>query len=503
MTGRQMPYAVTRHINIPVVLLRRAGDSLRLRNIAAMLRYNCQILARRYIRGRTVLILLTLGIIYVLLRRRAVNYNRIEHPDHGFVLTLEYTGQLIAGLRALLSQQCWLSSFRLPLVIVEPFSNNSLLRHSHRLWRDHSEDHPTVLFRDLFDVDHLNEQSHMTGNPVLSTWENFLRVAPRKVILVTIENIHQAGCLLFQREMCELALHKPDIKLFTGCHMPENSQQAVTYLQKHNFHVVRNVCINCMEAMTYLTPDAVTEHIIGPHDAQGVTVIFNRWRFSMRVTKDCMDMEMCSNEKTVLPQRFVESKRLKRDAAWYRDSYFHSQMFIAIMIRVEWHFITNRKDQHHTNDAMKCLDEVLEAVAEVQKEFCNSNIASFLAMDVGAYGSGTFEHTIRNTNTSISMYTDVLNHTRHFVSELYRDTWTFKDWEESFLTIPSLLIDKGYIATLQRTIASKAACLILMGGGHFQHMALQSYFSLHPAKEEQCVKYVCVAPAFKRLFVVP
>lgn len=449
----------------------------------------------KYLRGRPLLVVLVLAALVILLRWRIESYNQARR--YGYVLTLEYTGQLVAGLRALLSQQCWISSFSLPLLIVEPFSNNSLLRHSHRMWKDYSLNSPTVRFRDLFDLDHFNAQSKVVGDAGIAEWEEFIEVAPRKIVLLTINDIHHSGCLLFDADMCNSV--QPTVnKVFEGCHLPRNSEAALDYLKRHDFYVVRNVCLNCMEDTTTLTPDVVTNYIFGSYDARDVTLIVNSWRFSMKINKNCREMETCRNQEGVLSQRFVQSRRLERDANWYLNSYFPSQMIITIMIRIEWHFITNRKRTN--NDAIKCLKEVLTTVKELQRKFGNLNNPSFLSMDVGSYGSGTFHQTIQHTNTSISTYDDVLNHTRVFVKELYRDAWTFSDWEESFLTIPGLLMDRGYIATLQQTIAAKGDCLILMGGGHFQHMALQAYLSKQPPSNERCVKYVCVAPPFKRLF---
>ena len=449
--------------------------------------------------GNTVCVPLLVLVVVMLVALRWRMFQRVEHGEYGFVMTLEYTGQQVAGLRALMSQQCWISSFDLPLAIVEPFSSNSLLCHSHQLWNNHLQGKTTVLFRDLFDIYHFNEHSYGAGNPVLVSWEEFLQNAPRKVVLVTIEDIHHPGCLVFHHEdMCKTKADNPSNKIFSGCNRTDIDLQTLSFLRHQNFHVVRNVCIRCSEAMTSVTPNIITRHIF-KHDAKDVTVIFNKWRFSMKVTKGCKKVEIC-NEKTTLPHRMIESKRLDDDANWYLKNYFNSKVVISIMIRVEWHFITNRNAQHGRNDAVICLEDVLKAVAEVQRGFAGNTISSFVSMDVGTYGSGTFEHTIKKTNTSKSVFTDVLTHARQFVQELYRGTWTFNDWEESFLTIPGILADKGYIATLQRTIASKGDCLILMGGGHFQYMALQTYLSRHPRKEEQCVKYVCVGPAFQKLF---
>ena len=134
-------------------------------------------------------------------------------------------------------------------------------------------------------------------------------------------------------------------------------------------------------------------------------------------------------------------------------------------------FITNRKDQDWGNNAITCLEEVTKTVSELQTHLGSSNVGSFVTTDVGTYGSGTFEYTLKRTDTSRSVYNTVVDQTKNFVEKLYRDSWTFGDWEKNFLTIPGLLKDRGYIAALQRTIASKADCLILMGGGHFQHIA--------------------------------
>ena len=418
---------------------------------------------------------------------------------YGFVVTLEYTGQLVAGVRAILSQQCWIASFGLPLVIVEPFSNNSHLDHSRDIWHAFANNGSFVRFSNHYDLEHFNQKSRKFANPVMVTWEEFLNTAPRKIIFVTIEDIHHAGCLSFNKQMCGLKAEKDmDEESFDGCNISPDSVKSLKYLKKYDFHIVREVCLNCMLPMSYVTPDLVTEHIFGPYNPQNITLIINKWRFSMKISKDCEEVDSCKNEKVTLPALFLQSKRLERDANWYLASYFPSKMIVAIMIRVEWYFIMHRKDE--TSNIMECMGQLLEVMKALEENRHPEPIMPFVSMDVGSYGSGTFTHTIRHTNTSVSMYTKIINRTKHLVEQMYSHFWTFEDWEESFLTIPELLMDKGYIATLQSTIASKADCLILMGGGHFQHMALQNYLKFHPIPLEQCIKYVCVTPNFKTLF---
>ena len=420
---------------------------------------------------------------------------------YGFVLTLEYTGQLVAGVRAVLSQQCWIASFRLPLHIVEPFSNNSCLRQSPDTWRAADNSASTVVrFSDHYNLDHFNQQSRKFGNPVMKTWEEFLNTAPRRIILVTVEDIHRPGCLSYNKQACGLESEKE--KMFNGCNISPNTVKSLDYLEKHDFHIVRKVCLNCMPVTSHVTPDHVTQHIFGHYNPRNVTLIINKWRFSMKIPRNCSEVDRCKNENDVLAELFMQSKRLERDANWYTTSYFQSKKIVAVMIRVEWYLITNRKNQRQEqNNVMECFDQVLSVVKDMKEKRRHSeSIMPFLSIDVGSYGSGTFTQTMRHSNTSASTYAKILNQTKHLVEQMYSNFWTFEDWETSFLTIPKLPIDRGYIATLQSTIASKADCLILMGGGHFQQMTLQNYLQFHPLPEEQCVKYVCVARSFQKNF---
>lgn len=454
-----------------------------------------------------VVLLLTLTLLgHQQLRWEFLSFSGRERnlPPYGsgFLLTLDYTGQLVAGVRALLSQQCWVTSFKLPLTIVEPFTNDSRLGHSHDLWYAFMQKHGTVRFSDHFHLQHFNEESLKSGDPLLATWREFIHTAPRKVILLTIEDVHHAGCLAYEEEMCIFRQQNNSFmkSFFTGCQVPERSKEVINDLKKLNFHVVRVVCLNCqyeMSPQAYVPPDLITRHIFGSYDAHSVTLVVNKWRFSLKITRNCEQVETCKNEKIVLPQRFIKSPALVTNANWYISSYFGSSKVIAIMIRVEWFFISHRKDEA---DPVECMEKVIDVVRDLQKKGNLRGSKTFLSMDIGAYGSGTFKYTIMHTNTSKTKYDEVLNKMQGLVKKLFSDVWTFDDWEKSFRTVPNVPNERGYIATLQGTIASKADCLILMGGGHFQHLALQGYLDLHPKVEEQCIKYVCMAPPFRHLF---
>ena len=82
---------------------------------------------------------------------------------------------------------------------------------------------------------------------------------------------------------------------------------------------------------------------------------------------------------------------------------------------------------------------------------------------------------------------------RSTVVTLLNNTLNFEEWEDTFMEV-SGIEDRGYIAALQRTIASRADCLVLVGGGHFLELALHEYLRDHPSP---CVHFICLEKLYK------
>ena len=57
---------------------------------------------------------------------------------------------------------------------------------------------------------------------------------------------------------------------------------------------------------------------------------------------------------------------------------------------------------------------------------------------------------------------------------------------ESFTESIGGIEDSSYIAALQCTLASRAECLILVGGGMFQELTMKKYMSTHE-KANWCI----------------
>jgi hypothetical protein len=86
---------------------------------------------------------------------------------------------------------------------------------------------------------------------------------------------------------------------------------------------------------------------------------------------------------------------------------------------------------------------------------------------------------------------------KHALSGLVTDT---EMWENSFAQATDGIVDNGYIAALQRTVASTADCIVLVGGGNFHNMVLQEYMDNHPYPSKQCIYNICVEEKHAKVY---
>ena len=125
----------------------------------------------------------------------------------------------------------------------------------------------------------------------------------------------------------------------------------------------------------------------------------------------------------------------------------------------------------------------------------------FLTLDIGKYGSNSVEWVLGLSKYNLqNKSSDVIDSVKKVVPELYEGYRTFDEWEDSFVKATDGVENPGYIASLQRTIASRADCLVLLGGGDFQRLALHDYLELHPETSQQCLQFICFREGFQEQF---
>ena len=321
-------------------------------------------------------------------------------------------------------------------------------------------------FRDLFDIDHWNEQMTRLSYPELASWSKFLKNAPKQVIVYFIKYRSQP-----------LQKNSAGFNYRTGC--DSNSYKSlnatVQALAGHGFKLVRSVCANFIDYGGAVTTESFMENALGNYKPDEVTIVLNDFRgffglYRLPVLSNCGIIHHNMNV-TVSP-----SKQILEDARKYIKLNFDNRPYVAIIARIE------RLVYHLKHNITSCSENVNIVLNEI--ELNRHSVERFLAMDVGKFGS--------NGATALNPAGKVL------VKAVYGNAWSFHDWEVSFDPLGN---SSAYIANLQRTIASQADCLIMLGGGSFQKNAKLAYLRNHPDPSSQCIYRVCtdIKSSFSRL----
>ena len=136
----------------------------------------------------------------------------------------------------------------------------------------------------------------------------------------------------------------------------------------------------------------------------------------------------------------------------------------------------------------ECFDEILSLKRRL---LVNGTKKAFVTMDVGRFESASFKKEKMFGHYSKK---DIVKFSGETFLSIYDNKWSQREWEESFVKAAGGITDIAYIAALQRIIASRSECLVLMGGGNYQALAVTDYFRYHGHKKgsfQPCIHLVC------------
>lgn len=437
--------------------------------------------------GKEVLSMLNFN----LLRRLTslMNYKQYSKEYYGYVVALRYSGQQGAGIQALMSLQCWAASFNLPIRILEPILNDTFfvsIPHE----RKTSLSSRFLRFGDLFDIKHFNRVSESIGYVSVGTKEEFLTAAPRNAIYIHLKLVPKSLPVLEQAAKTVWTVDS-ECKEEECCYQSKDSSTSGKYEEiaslNKDFCVIRIIEATYSYAHHYIFSDKeVREVIYGDNrQPQHVTVIFNLWRTPWYViNNELNNPHKCKRAgHDSSKEQFCPSPRLISDTEHYEKQFLNSNNEVAVMLRIE-HMI-EYVDQHHEQWTVdKCLQDVNRLTNEKQKFG-----RPMVTLDMGKFGSGVWSEVATKHGVDVDSLT---KKSKLLLNSLFKNEWTFEEWEESFTQATGGIENSGYIAALQRTLASRAKCLILVGGGTFQDLALKDYLRNNPRRENHCVHLVCV-----------
>ena len=403
-------------------------------------------------------------------RESEVNIQTQSHKrndQHGYVVVMSYSGQQGAGIQSLLSMQCWVSTFNLPMYILEPIMTSTMFVSIPR-----HQENSFLTFSDLFDIEHFNRMSESTGFPLVVSREQFFSDAPRNVIFIHPGPKDETSKVIWKADS------KPDGK--QNCYDFEGGR-LLHLAQEQSFCCVRIIQAQVTPIKILMTEKEVQEVIFGDNSPQSVTLIFSKWQTPWFIESEDLDNpKMCKGiGRGSTKEQFLPSPRLVSDAKYYEKHFLNSSNDVALMLRTErMKQFLDRHSSEWTVD--KCFSEARTLTKKLQ-------ISGYpmVTLDLGTFGSTSLSRFLGRYRNSLTEKSKLL------VTELYDYKLTFEEWEESFTKATGGEDHRGYVAALQRILASRAKCLILVGGGYFQDLALKDYLQSHPNKKDQCIHIVC------------
>ena len=223
--------------------------------------------------------------------------------------------------------------------------------------------------------------------------------------------------------------------------------------------MIRQVCFK-FNTRSPLPVDDFNKYILGPFKASNTTVVFT---FVPGVSNTRINI---LEEK--YQAKFVDwlkpSKRVIKDARKYIDM-FLGERYVAVSLRTSKIGINiksrNPADIKETAKIVvdKCINEIAQILSNISGQH-------FMTIDMGRFGDiKTLDYYTRATATKII---------NKLVNVTYHNLWNQTVWENTFIKAANGISDSGYIASMQKEIASHASILITAGGGSFQKsMVLQ------------------------------
>ena len=388
-----------------------------------------------------------------------------------YILTMKFGGQQGAGIHALISQQCFVSNLSVHAHIVEPFVINSVLRHTYPSTHDRNK---LIKFSDMFNIDTFNTESAKSGYGPLVRWEQFLSSRPDRAILVELRSGGEKSADVVwdgystQESPCYKDKQYPEHRNVI------NSTMCLV-------RIVRICCVHSKESNNLSTPETImtTEElrrgIFGNWKSEQVTIIFNHWSALWHVPATC---------KSGLKGKIYPSEQVQKHANKYRDTFLKSNKVVAFVLRFEKLIFRN-----YNIDI--CLSKFRQAREDFKSILTNASV--FVTADIGRYESLSWQNTFSVSGIDRKKGEQIKSRFTNALSDFIYSQWKFDEWENSFDQVTGGIVDAGYIATLQKSIASTADCLVFLikGESAFQELVKQEYIQYHPTLSERCIHYLC------------
>ena len=411
-----------------------------------------------------------------ILTENSVSYegNVTHSQSKGYIIPYKLYEQQTSAARNLWGLQLWANS--VDMKVVEPFISGHGM--SFELLVKGTSN--PLRFSDIFDLNFWNSHTTMKDCAPLVDWQEFLQNSPRKTILVLPYSRKTAK----HRKVADSIDDPSKIIGSRQCYSTNFSESAMKYFTNLGFHFVREVCI-MFAPDNPMTMEEFAQHIFGQYKPSDVTVIFAQWN-GIRERRINLSGVKLKKENTI-NVGLMPSKKVIKDSDKYVQQFVTAgRKYFGVMVRAERILIELSKLQG-LDKALKYMTNCAVKLAGLQQFKDHHEWGRTLATDMGKLGSlGLQDGCVRLHDCGAEKLFDLF-----FTSIFGKDSWSIEEYEDSF-TQPLSTHNSAYIAQLQRTIAARSDCIIMIGGkSNFQSAAISYYKNFHPNVTEQCIIYHC------------
>ena len=396
-----------------------------------------------------------------------------EPVSQGYAFIYSNFEEQTNGARNLWQLEMWAKLF--DIKVAEPFAVDSMFGLKGAL----PNTSQSLRFSDYYDIKMWNKMVSEYGGSPLVKWENFLSNAPHKaVILCTVMRaVKQTLIVSFGEE---------DVKKL----VPQND---MVWLKK-KFDIVRMVTfVRSISSRHAVTLEEYNSYLFGDLEPNQVTLIVVNW-FGIGVQIERVEIKSNPSTKSFLSStriafvppvnsshvspNVLPSQRVLNAYKTYVAEYIGDRKYVGIIFRthcVLFYFAGSFDvKKKHLLSCSKQLSDVLNKI--------RNKWEIFMAYDLDSFGSDGYY------KSSDKRLIPVRN---QIFLDVFNGSLQMKQREERLIKAAGGVTDKGFIALLEKTIATHADCIVLLGvASSFVDSSAQTYISLHNSST-MCVVSVC------------
>ena len=409
----------------------------------------------------------------------------------GYIVTMSYNSKMTRAIRNLMGQQCWARSMvGLSLSIAEPFSSESKLVHYRRFWDGLKKKnlHNAVLFGEYFDLDFYNKVSLRENSTGLTKWSDFLadNKTPLKLVAVTLPS---GRCEFGSRKEQNMEKQAPP------CFYGKNYNELILGLKDRLSLVsIKKVCLDCTQLDHKLSLDELRNMIFGSDlDTSKYIILMNTWR-NFAFTQSWLEVpDYCKiSESPQSSKRLISSQSVASHSKLYKEKIIRKKRVVAVMFRIE-RFLTLKVLNKSSESLKSCIEKTLQSHDQLMHKGSPEKSGTFITLDIGRFGSKLMKDSETVSKYGQDSLESINKSVQEMINKIYKGQFkSMEQYEDSFVDITGGITERGYISMVQRSIATEADCLIVMGGGSYQQVAISQYLANHPS-DQYCIQAVCVA----------